>query len=55
MLWLVSPIEFEKPVRMASMQTYTDFKKVFDTVNHTILLHKLAHYGGRGIESILFI
>ena len=26
-----------------------DFKKVFDTICHTILLNKLAHYGIRGV------
>ena len=33
---------------------YVDFKNDFDTVNHNILLDKLAHYGVRGIENKWF-
>ena len=51
-LWLVSPIEYKKPVTMVSLRVY--FKKVFDTVKHNILLDKFSHYGVRGIENNWF-
>ena len=33
---------------------YVDFKKAVDTVNHNIILDKLAHYEFRGVESNWF-
>ena len=33
---------------------YVDFKKAFDTVNHNMLMDKLAHYGVSGIENNWF-
>ena len=42
----------QEPVTMVSL--HVEFKKAIDTVNHNILLDKLAHYGVRGIENNWF-
>ena len=46
---ILSKIQNNIDKRLYSCGIFIDLKKAFDTVDHSILLHKLHHYGIRGI------
>ena len=46
---IVSTIQENMDKRLFSYGVFIDLKKAFDTVDRKILLHKLDHYGFRGV------
>ena len=51
---IVSTIQENMDKRLFSCGVFIDLKKAFDTVDHKILLHKLNHYGFRGVTNKWF-
>ena len=51
---IVNKIQSNMDKGMYSCGIFIDLKKAFDTVNHTLLLKKLYHYGVRGIVNDWF-
>ena len=51
---IVNNIQNNMEEKLFSCGIFLDLKKAFDTVDHYILLHKLDHYGVRGIVNNWF-
>ena len=51
---ILNKIQSKIDAKLFSCGICIDLKKAFDTVDHSILLHKLNHYGVRGIINSWF-
>ena len=51
---IVNNIQNNMEEKQFSCEIFLDLKKAFDTVDHSILLHKLDHYGVHGIVNNWF-
>jgi len=52
---IVSKIQANMDLGMFSCGIFIDLQKAFDTVDHSILLHKLNHYGICGVVNDWFL
>ena len=51
-LHLTDYIHYEMDIGKTPVNLYLDFSKAFDTLVHSVLLHKIKHYGIDGLISL---
>ena len=54
LIGIVNRIQLNNDKKLFCCGIFMDRKKAFDTVNHSILMQKLEHYGFCGVENIWF-
>ena len=54
LIGIVNRIQLNNDKKLFCCGIFMDRKKAFDTVNHSILMQKLEHYGICGVENIWF-